>query len=53
MQFAWGDDQENSFQKLKEKLILKPSFFERIHTDTDTSNEGNRVILSQGETGKN
>jgi hypothetical protein len=56
-QFIWGDDQENTFRKLKEKLILKPilqypDLSREFILTTDASNEGIGAILSQGQIGK-
>jgi hypothetical protein len=53
-QFAWGDDQENAFQKLKGKLVSKPilkypDFSKEFILTTDASNEGIGAILSQGQ----
>jgi hypothetical protein len=56
-QFTWGEDQENAFRKLKEKLISKPilqypDFSREFILTTDASNEGIGAILSQGQRGK-
>jgi hypothetical protein len=55
--FDWSDNQENAFQKLKEKLISKPilqypDFSKEFILNTDASNEGIGAILSQGQIGK-
>jgi hypothetical protein len=56
-QFIWGNNQENAFQKLKEKLMSKPTlqypdFTREFVLTTDASNDGIGAILSQGEIGK-
>jgi hypothetical protein len=55
--FEWDMAQEVAFQKLKEKLVLKPilqypDFTREFVLTTDASNEGLGAILSQGEIGK-
>jgi transposase InsO family protein len=55
--FVWGEDQENAFRKLKEKLISKPilqypDFTKEFVLTTDASNDGIGAILSQGQIGK-
>lgn len=55
--FTWGNDQEDTFQKLKEKLTAKPilqypDFSREFILTTDASNEGVGAILSQGQIGK-
>jgi hypothetical protein len=55
--FEWLDDQENSFQKLKQKLMSQPilqypDFTREFILATDASNEAIGAVLSQGQIGK-
>jgi hypothetical protein len=53
----WGDEQENAFRKLNEKLMSEPileypDFSKEFILITDASNEGIAALLSQGQVGK-
>jgi hypothetical protein len=53
----WGESQEITFRKLKQKLMSKPilqypDFSREFILTTDASNEGAGAVLSQGEIGK-
>jgi hypothetical protein len=55
--YEWGDDQEMTFQMIKQKLITQPilqysDFSKELILTTDASNEVAGAILSQGEIGK-
>ena len=56
--FVWTKAQENAFQHLKSKLIIRPilqypDFSVEFVSKTDTSNSGLDAVLSQGPVGRN
>lgn len=55
--FHWGEEQDNAFRTLKEKLIRAPilccpDFKHRFYLQTDASNDGLGVVLYQINNGK-